>query len=152
LFPWGVAVDALRSFSFDKVKRNKRNGTAKLTVKVPGPGDVELAKTKRVKGAKKGASAAGKVKLPVRSLGKAKQELKAKGKAKVEAEVTYAPRRRRSEHRREHLDREGDACEARLSGAPFARVATAAGLVLPRGSAPRGRRPSLRSGCERGYG
>jgi hypothetical protein len=92
LFPWGVAVDALRSFSFDKVKRNKRNGTAKLTVKVPGPGDVELAKTKRVKGAKKRAAAAGKVKPPVRPRGKASQKLAAKGKATVTAEVTYTPR------------------------------------------------------------
>lgn len=45
--PGGVAVDALRSFSLGKVKENKRKGTAKLTVKVPGPGELELAKNKR---------------------------------------------------------------------------------------------------------
>jgi len=90
-FPWGVAVDALRSFGFGKVKPNKNRGTAKLTLKVPGPGDLELAKTKRVRGARERAGAAGRVKLPVQPRGKAKRELKVRGKAKVEAEVTYTP-------------------------------------------------------------
>ena len=35
-------------FSFGKSKKNKRKGTAKLTVNVPGPGEVELAKTGKV--------------------------------------------------------------------------------------------------------
>jgi hypothetical protein len=43
--PGGWAVDALRSFSFGKVKRNKEKGTARLAVKLPGPGEVELAET-----------------------------------------------------------------------------------------------------------
>jgi virginiamycin B lyase len=49
-FPGGIAVDALRSFSFGKVKRNKEKGTARLTLKVPGPGELELANTTEVKG------------------------------------------------------------------------------------------------------
>jgi hypothetical protein len=89
--PWGVAVDALRSFSFGEAKPNKRKGTARLTVKVPRPGDLELANTTQVKGAKRRAEAKGKAKLPVRPRGKAKQKLKAKGKAKVVAEVSYTP-------------------------------------------------------------
>jgi hypothetical protein len=91
-----VAVDALRSFSFDKVKRNKKRGTAKLTVVVPGPGELKLAKTKKVKRAKKGADAEGSVKLPVKPGGNARKKLnrkgKAKGKAKVKAKVTYRPK------------------------------------------------------------
>jgi hypothetical protein len=86
-----VAVDPLRSFSFGKVKRNKEKGTARLAVKVPGPGAVKLAKTESVKRAKKRAEAKGKAKLSVRPKGKAKQKLAAKGKAKVKAEVTYTP-------------------------------------------------------------
>ena len=71
--PAGVAVDALRSFSFGKVKRNKKKGTAKLTVKVPGPGEVELAENERVKPKRKQAEAAGKVKLPIKPRRKAKK-------------------------------------------------------------------------------
>jgi glucose/arabinose dehydrogenase len=76
-------------FSFGNVKKNKKKGTAKLTVIVPGPGDLELAKTRKVKGTEKGAEAEGKVKLPVKPKGKARKRLNAKGKAKVKAEVTY---------------------------------------------------------------
>jgi hypothetical protein len=36
-------------FSFGKVQKNKRKGTAKLTVTVPGTGELDLAKTKKVK-------------------------------------------------------------------------------------------------------
>ena len=88
----GVAVDALRSFSFGKVKRNKKRGTARLVVEVAGPGEVELAETNRVKPKRKHADAAGKVKLPIKPRREAKRRLKQKGKAKVKAEVTYTPR------------------------------------------------------------
>jgi virginiamycin B lyase len=86
-----VAVDTLPSFSFDKVKRNGRKGTAKLTVKVPGPGELELAKTKKVKPDDESAEDAGKEKLAIKPRGKAKEKLNTKGKAKVKAEVTYTP-------------------------------------------------------------
>jgi sugar lactone lactonase YvrE len=87
----GVAVDTLPSFSFGKVKRNERKGTAKLTVKVSGPGELELAKTKKVKPDDESAEDAGKEKLAIKPRGKAKKKLNAKGKAKVKAEVTYTP-------------------------------------------------------------
>jgi hypothetical protein len=97
----GVTVDSLSSpppesppsneFSFGKVKRNKRKGTAKLTVKVPGPGELELAETKRVNGKQKRAESAGKQKLPIKSRRKARKKLNAKGRAKVNAKVTYTP-------------------------------------------------------------
>jgi len=86
-----VAVDALRSFSLGKAKKHMRKGTARLTVKVPGPGKLALARTNGVKGAKKRADAKGRATLPVRPRGKAKQKLKAKGRATVEVEVTYTP-------------------------------------------------------------
>jgi hypothetical protein len=89
--PGGVAVDALRSFSISKVRKNKRRGTAKLAVKVPGPGKLQLAQTNEVKGSKQRADADGKAKLPVRPRGKAKKRLNRKGKAKVKAKVAYSP-------------------------------------------------------------
>ena len=78
-------------FSFGKVKKNKRKGTAKLTVIVPGLGDLDLAKTKKVKPDEDLAEAAGKEKLSIKPKGKARKKLNKKGKAKVKAEVTYTP-------------------------------------------------------------
>jgi lysophospholipase L1-like esterase len=78
-------------FSFGKVKKNKKKGTARLPVNVPGPGEVELAKTKRVKGAETEAERAGEEKLTIRARGKAKRRLNHKGKARVAARVTYTP-------------------------------------------------------------
>jgi hypothetical protein len=86
----GVAVDAL-PFTFGKVKKNRKKGTAKLTVKVPGPGELELAKTNRVKADKEEAAAEGKEKLRVKSRRKARLKLNRKGKAKVKAKVTFTP-------------------------------------------------------------
>jgi hypothetical protein len=78
-------------FGFGKVKRNKRKGTAKLTVNVPGPGTVELAKTKRLKPGAKEAGAAGAVKLKLKSRGRTRAKLRQRGRAKVRAKVTFSP-------------------------------------------------------------
>jgi hypothetical protein len=78
-------------FSFGKVKKNKREGRAKLTVNVPGGGDLVLAKTQKVRAAGERAEVAGTVKLPIKPKGKAKKKLNDKGKAKVKANVTYTP-------------------------------------------------------------
>ena len=44
------ATPPANEFSFGKVKKNKRKGTAKLTVEiVDGPGELDLAKTNKVK-------------------------------------------------------------------------------------------------------
>jgi hypothetical protein len=73
------------------VKKNKRKGTAKLTVNVPGGGELDLAKTKKVKADDESAEDAGKEKLSIKPRGKAKRKLNDKGKAKVKANVTYTP-------------------------------------------------------------
>ena len=87
-------------FSFGKLKRNKKRGTAKLPVEVPGPGEVELAKTKKVKPDTEQLKAAAaataqeggiEAKLTIKPKGKAKKKLNRKGKAKVKAKVTYTP-------------------------------------------------------------
>ncbi|MGH2961600.1 MAG: hypothetical protein ACRDL3_05325 [Solirubrobacterales bacterium] len=96
-FPLGIDVDARQvappsnEFSFGKVKRNKRKGTAKLTVIVPGPGELDLAKNRKVKPNGKRADTEGSVKLPIKPKGKGRKKLKRKGAAKVKAEVTYTP-------------------------------------------------------------
>jgi virginiamycin B lyase len=100
--PTDVAVDDSRlywtarspsnEFSFGKVRRNKKRGTARLTVRVPGSGDLELARTKRVMQAARRVQGAEKVKLPVRARGKARKRLNRRGRAKVKAKVTYTPK------------------------------------------------------------
>jgi hypothetical protein len=85
-------------FSFGKAKKNKRKGTAKLTVEVPGPGELELARTKKVKQDTEQVEATVRtaqdgieVKLKVKPKGKARKKLNRKGKAKVKAQVTFTP-------------------------------------------------------------
>ncbi|HSJ17720.1 MAG TPA: hypothetical protein VK920_06475 [Solirubrobacterales bacterium] len=78
-------------FTFGKVKKNKKKGTAKLTVNVAWAGDVELAKSKKLKGDEKRAAAEGSVKLKVRPKGKTKKRLAETGKAKVKTNVTFTP-------------------------------------------------------------
>ncbi len=91
-----------RNFRFAKLKRNKKRGTATLTVDVPGPGTLALIGKGLVKqrpGAAsraagplaKPVSAAGKVKLLVKSKGKKRRKLNRTGKVKVKANVTYTP-------------------------------------------------------------
>ncbi len=87
-----IAVGAASNdFTIGKAKRNKKKGTAKLPVTVPGAGSLELAKTKKVKSDTEQAQGPGEVKLLVRPKGKARKKLKQKGKAKVSVEVTFAP-------------------------------------------------------------
>jgi hypothetical protein len=73
------------------VKKNKRKGTAKPTVNVRGAGELDLAKTKKVKADDESAEDAGKEKLSIKPKGKAKKRLNDKGKAKVNAAITYTP-------------------------------------------------------------
>jgi virginiamycin B lyase len=93
--PCGVAVDALGTpsnhFRLGKVTKNKRRGTAKLKVIVPGAGELELARTRSVRGANKRAEAAGSVTLPVRPRGKARRKLDETGRARVAVKVTFSP-------------------------------------------------------------
>jgi hypothetical protein len=86
-----VVAPPSNDFSFGKVKKNKRKGTAKLTLEVPGPGELELAKTRKVRGDDESADEAGKEKLSIKPKGKAKKTLNNKRKAKVKANVTYTP-------------------------------------------------------------
>ncbi len=83
----------LNGFDIVDVKKNKKKGTAKLTVSVDeGPGDIALAskKAKQVQ-APVGAGENVELELRVKAKGKAKRKLKTKGKAKVTVDVTYTP-------------------------------------------------------------
>jgi subtilisin-like proprotein convertase family protein len=87
-------------FSFGKLKRNKKRGTATLAVIVPSAGTLDLSGKGVVKQRPLGpahrvlaktVSAAGTVKLKIKAKGKAKKQLDRIGTVKVKAKVTYTP-------------------------------------------------------------
>jgi hypothetical protein len=90
-----AVFDPSNDFSILRTKRNKRTGTAVLTVRVPNAGELVLA-GKGVKRASAGARpsktvAAGKIKLKVRPKGKVRRKLNASGKATTRAKLTFTP-------------------------------------------------------------
>jgi hypothetical protein len=78
------------AFTLGKPKVNKRKGTAKEPVTVPGQGELTLA-GKAVKTTSLAATAAGTVNLQVKPKGKKKRKLNSAGSAKVTITVTYTP-------------------------------------------------------------
>jgi hypothetical protein len=77
--PAPPAGGSCNQFQLGNAKKNKKKGTAKLSVTVPCAGEVELAKTKKVKADEQTAGAAGEVKLLVKPKGKAKEKLQEQG-------------------------------------------------------------------------
>lgn len=76
------------SFSLGKPKLNKKLGTAKLPVTIPGPGTLILS-DKTVVRQQKTSAAAGTVNLLVKARGR--KELLATGKVRVNVKVTFTP-------------------------------------------------------------
>jgi hypothetical protein len=73
-----------------KVKLNKANGTAKLSIGVPSAGTL-TASGKGVAKAQRKAKAPKTVKVTIKAKGKAKAKLAATGKAKVKAKIVFKP-------------------------------------------------------------
>jgi subtilisin-like proprotein convertase family protein len=100
---WSLTLTAPPSnqFTFGTLKRNKKKGTATLTVNVPRPGILALsggglvpqrsARTSARRRAGKVVGAAGAVKLTIRSKGKKKRKLNRTGTVRVKPKVTYTP-------------------------------------------------------------
>jgi virginiamycin B lyase len=86
--PAGVALDPpppSNEFSFGKLKRSKRHGTATLIVLVPGPGNLALNGKGLVK------QRTTKVKLRIKAKGRKRRKLNRTGRVNVAAKVTYTP-------------------------------------------------------------
>jgi hypothetical protein len=93
-----AVVAPTNTFGFGSVTRNKKRGTATLTVNVPNPGELALSgkgvKTQRAgRGAvaSKTVTAAGTVELLIKAKGKKRRKLNKTGKVKVNPKVTYTP-------------------------------------------------------------
>jgi hypothetical protein len=78
------------AFTLGKPRLNKKKGTAKEPVTVPGPGEITLT-GKGVKGSSLAAGTAGTVNLPVKPNGKKKRKLNSVGSVKVKVAVTFTP-------------------------------------------------------------
>jgi hypothetical protein len=85
-------------FSFGKLIRNKKRGTAQLPVTVPGPGTLALAgKGIKAKSARRdefagtSVAAAGTVKLKIKPKGKLRKKLAENHRAKSRISVTFTP-------------------------------------------------------------
>ena len=84
-------VEVSNAFSLGAVSRNKKKGTATITVDGTGPGTFSLG-GKGLKGQQASlGNVAGTVSIPVIATGKAKKKLRSQGKAKVNPSVTFTP-------------------------------------------------------------
>jgi len=79
------------TFTFGKLKPNKKKGIATLQVKVPAPGKVQLLGSKTTKPATKTAPDQATVVLTIKAKGKAAKQLKKKGKTKLKVKVKFSP-------------------------------------------------------------
>lgn len=93
-----VAIQSLppsNAFAFGKPTLNKKKGTAKLPVTVPGAGSLTIADVKttkkRIKTKTITVTAAGTLNLPVNPTKSARRTLKAKHKLKLKLAVTFTP-------------------------------------------------------------
>jgi hypothetical protein len=78
------------NLKLSKAKVDAKKGTAKIPVKVAGPGKLALS-GKNLKADKATAHGAGTLSLDVKATGKAAKDLKKKGKAKVTAKIKFTP-------------------------------------------------------------
>lgn len=81
-------------FSRGKVTLNKKKGSAKLAINMPGPGILKAVikgNPKRIKTATLTALAAGAVNVPLNPTRAGKKVLNAKGKLKARIDVTFTP-------------------------------------------------------------
>jgi hypothetical protein len=86
----GAPTRSSADFSFGKLSRNRRKGTARLAVILPGPGTLAL-NGKGLVAKHLMVQAAGTVKLAIKAKGAAEHRLIGKGKAKLKASISFQP-------------------------------------------------------------
>ena len=88
--PPTVAAPPSNAFSFGRLKRNKKKGTARLQVKVPGPGALVLS-GKKVKRVSLAAGRAGAYLLAIVPNKKLAGALRSRESAKTSIRVAFTP-------------------------------------------------------------
>lgn len=90
----GVAADVGRrtlEIGLGKLKRNRKRGLAFLSVTIPSPGSVTLARGGGLRAASEQAAAAGTVEVLLKPLPGPKRKLRKRGKLAVTANLTFTP-------------------------------------------------------------
>jgi hypothetical protein len=87
---FNAEVQPSNAFSFVRIKRNKKKGTAQLMVSVPNPGTLALL-GKRLRRFTTTSVAAGELTLRVKPKGKTRKQLNEAGRARTKAKVTFTP-------------------------------------------------------------
>ncbi len=89
-----AVVNPTNTFTLGSITRNRKKGTATLTVNVPNPGEL-AASGKGVKAASQATTSkavtAGAAKLTIRAKGKKKGKLNDTGKVKLKPKITFTP-------------------------------------------------------------
>jgi hypothetical protein len=86
-----ATIEPTNTVTFGAITRNKRKGTATVTMSVPNAGQLSYAGTGVSVTGPVTVAAAGDVQLAVSALGKKRKKLKRKGKAGVSFTVTFTP-------------------------------------------------------------
>ena len=95
-FVFAVFVKPTNAFTLGAITRNKKNGTATLTVNAPNPGEL-TASGNGVRASSAGRAVisksvgAGQAQLLIKAKGKKKKQLNQRGKVKLSVAVTYIP-------------------------------------------------------------
>ncbi len=95
--PFAVTATPSSDIGFGKLKRNTANGTAKLTVAVPGPGELTVAgrgvaPVRSAEGDRqetKAITGAGTVRITIKAKGKQRKKLTKTGRVTVKAKITF---------------------------------------------------------------
>ncbi len=74
-----------------KLKKNTKNGTAKLAVTAGGEGKVIVQGSKKAKKSSKKVGEGGKGKIKIKAKGKAAKTLRKKGRVKIKVKLVYKP-------------------------------------------------------------
>jgi hypothetical protein len=88
LVPTAACPKPPNRFSFGKLKRNRKKGTAKLAVSLPGPGALSLSGKGVVRQERSGS---GTVSLLVKAKGRSRRRLARAGTLKVKVTVIFTP-------------------------------------------------------------
>ncbi len=95
LYEVALNAEITSTFTVDAITRNKKNGTATLTVTVAHPGELTGAgkgvKVANAATSSKTVTAPGSVQLLIKAKGKKKKKLNSTGKVKVKPKITYTP-------------------------------------------------------------
>jgi hypothetical protein len=91
-----AVVEPTNTFSLGQTTRNKKRGTATLTVNVPNPGELTVSGKGAREASATGATTAksvpaGRVNLTIKAKGKKRKKLIRNGKVKLKPTITYTP-------------------------------------------------------------